>query len=512
MSIRQILRCTLLFGLITFLTGCSGLRMYSETRDKQGATVKKTWGETKVEAVIAVQRENTAALLQEQLKAQEQVSKASRDQKIRSMLTASDGNVESLLVKPVASGVKTLAGSSEALEQWLINRRYDNDYANSRKDEAREFERFGFELPSCDDLKNGKANDTFAEWIASHKVTSGGFISGTLKHAKATCEDYKKGEAPLPIPNAVRVAVGGRLATAAASVASDEQALEDSRIKSLSARNAYRATLGEYDAAIAKTGNQDDPNARKKVQELAAKLKKNLKVVIDSGDQFGVKFLAQERRDSLNAFLAAVADTKSEEAPPAGSSRAAMALILVPDAFDNARQSLADANKPLLVPLVMRKNYEQLNLEAANREIAAQETLVALSRARLSAMTEQAIALQSALDTLKPISSDARNVKVAHVGTLKEVEDRRRIFQALALYFDAEGRLTAEVKKFDYKRSAVLQERQLSLAEVNVMQWNSLIGTSVDQLADYGTTGIKAEQVLALINSLTLLWIGSGVN
>ena len=44
------------------------------------------------------------------------------------------------------------------------------------------------------------------------------------------------------------------------------------------------------------------------------------------------------------------------------------------------------------------------------------------------------------------------------------------------------------------------------------LQWNSLIGTTVDQLADFGTTGIKAEHLVGLLNSLTLLWIGSGVN
>jgi hypothetical protein len=510
-TMRQIIRSSALLALLALLCGCSGLRLYSETRDKQGAALKKSYGEAKVESVIAAQRDNNAALLQEQLAAQEQVSKASRDQKIRAMITSTSGTVDDLLVTPLANEVKTLAGSEDALAQWQLNQRYDADYASRREDEAREFQRFGFELPSCADLQGGKASAALAGWIATRQGTTGGFVSGTLQRAKSTCDDYKKGQAPLPDPTKARVLLGGRLATVATSVASDEEELERIRTKSLAARNAYRAALGEYDAAVADAG-KGDPEARKNVQQLATKLKDNLKLVMDADDAFGIQFLAQEKRDSLTAFLAAVAGTKSGEDPPAGSSRAAMALILVPDAIDNARQSLADAKKPLLVPLLMRKNHEQLNLEAANRDIAAQELIVVLARARLDAMTDQAIAAKDALDTLKPIGSVAKNAKFGEVGKLQSVEERQRIFQALALHFDAEGRLAAEVKKYDYKRSAALQERQLSLAEVNVLQWNSLIGTSVDQLADFGTTGIKAEHILALINSLTLLWIGMGVN
>ena len=508
MPIRPMIGSAALLMSAVLLCGCSSLRLYSETRDKQGEAAKKAWAEVDAKAVIATQRENLGALLQEQLKAQERISTASRDQRIRSMVTSETGTTTSLLIGPANKEIATLAGSPEALKQWLADRQYDADHLASMEKFAREFERFGFELPSCDDLKNGKAGETLSGWIASHPNT-GGFISGALKAGGKECEDYKKGQAPLPA-GAQRVPLGGRLKTEADRVATAEELLEKSRQKSLAARNAFKAALGEYDAAVARL--HTDADAREKVQEAAKKLQASLKLLVDASDVFAVQFLSQERRDSLNAFLAAVADTPAGQEAPAGSSRAAMALILLPDLFDNARQSLADARKPSLVPLLMRKNHEQLNLEAANRDIAAQETLVELARAKLSALTEQARQLQRTLDAIGPTSPEATSARLAVVGKMKSVEDRRRIFQALGLYMDAQGRLTAEVKKFDYKRSAALHERSLSLAEVNVLQWNSLIGTTVDQMADFGTTGIKAEQIVGLLNSLTLLWIGSGVN
>jgi len=63
-----------------------------------------------------------------------------------------------------------------------------------------------------------------------------------------------------------------------------------------------------------------------------------------------------------------------------------------------------------------------------------------------------------------------------------------------------------------FQRSAIGYERALSYAESNVTQWNTRITASVDQMAEFGAAGIKKEDVIALVNSLTLLWIGVGVN
>ena len=508
MATRRLIGFTAMLVSAALLCGCSSLRLYSQTRDKQGEAVKKAWAEVDAKAVITTQRDNMGALLQEQLRTQDRVSGASRDQQIRSMVTADNGTTASLLIEPASKEIAALAGSTQALKQWLANRQYDADHLVSMENFAREFDRFGFETPSCDDLKNGKAAETLSGWIASNSG-SGGIVFGTLKAARKECENYREGEAPLA-PGVQRVPLGGRLSAQAALASSAQAALEERRQQSLAARNAFKAAQGEYDAAVAQL--QAGADARETVQAAAKKLQDSLKLLVSASDVFAVKFLSQERRDSINAFLAAVADTPAGKEAPPGSSRAAMALILLPDLFDNARQSLADAKKPLLVPLLIRKNHEQLNLEAANRNIAAQETLVELGRAKLDALAAQAGQLQRSLDAIGPISAEAKSARVADVGKLNSVEDRRRIFQALGLYLDAHGRLAAQVKGFDYKRDAAVHERSLSLAEVNVLQWNSLIGTTVDQLADFGTTGIKPEHVVGLFNSLTLLWIGSGVN
>jgi hypothetical protein len=82
----------------------------------------------------------------------------------------------------------------------------------------------------------------------------------------------------------------------------------------------------------------------------------------------------------------------------------------------------------------------------------------------------------------------------------------------VALYLDADSRLHAEIRKTNTRVRAMEHERALAAAESNVAQWNALITSGVGQLADFGASGIRPERITALINSLTLLWIGAGVN
>jgi outer membrane protein TolC len=80
------------------------------------------------------------------------------------------------------------------------------------------------------------------------------------------------------------------------------------------------------------------------------------------------------------------------------------------------------------------------------------------------------------------------------------------------LFLDAEGRLRAEAGKTRYRMTALERERTLSIAESNINQWKALIDPSVDLMVAYGTSGLKSSDIQAFLNSLTLLWIGVGVN
>ena len=95
---------------------------------------------------------------------------------------------------------------------------------------------------------------------------------------------------------------------------------------------------------------------------------------------------------------------------------------------------------------------------------------------------------------------------------MKLAEGKSRVLKAASLYLDSRGRLVAAANRTEYQIIALENEQSLAYAEGNIAQWNTLISSVVGQMNDFGDSGIKTENVAALINSLALLWIGKGVN
>jgi hypothetical protein len=161
----------------------------------------------------------------------------------------------------------------------------------------------------------------------------------------------------------------------------------------------------------------------------------------------------------------------------------------------------------------MRRNYEQLNLEAARRDIASREAMVRLSGDMVGALYQQALQLYTAsIELDQPHLKQYYSLAFLEAFSRPPPKDREPIYSAAARYLDALNRLEAKRYKLEYLRIAAIHERSLAYAEVNMQQWQSLIGITVDQVADYSAGGIKPETIGNLINTLGLLWIGVGVN
>lgn len=91
-------------------------------------------------------------------------------------------------------------------------------------------------------------------------------------------------------------------------------------------------------------------------------------------------------------------------------------------------------------------------------------------------------------------------------------DDQIGLWRATAYYLDAVGRLQADEGKIDFKWRALQRDRALAYAESSVMQWSTLIDSHVAQMAEFGASGIKKDDIVALINSISLLGIAIGTN
>lgn len=518
-----------LLSVVVLLTlACSACStLYSETRDRQGQAAKEAWAGVDVSGQIATARKNHAALLAKQLETESALARARRDQLARAIATG--GTVEEKLAKPVRAALTTLAGTRAQADAWL-DALADQAFATRSllKFEA-EFKRFGVELPPCDRLASPKEQAALRDWLAAHPVAAQA-VEPAHSGARAACADPKLTAADrFSLPD-------GMLKSARDAQAAASAGLAALRARGLAERNAYRAAKAAYDAAA--KALDVDPNATSdRVQAAAGKLRDAAETLAALQDVFSVRFLAQEQQDSIDKLLTAIADPPAGAAPPADAGRAAVALVLLPRLIDATRSALADGQKPKLVPLLLAKDLAQIRADAAERDIAAQETLAELLQLKQHWLSERTRALRDAsinLDgTVKPdgtvglaaldmpfmssVAYDALSPVPAKPGAddtagTKRLNDKIRLWKAASFYLDAEGRLKAEAGKVDYQVNALRHEIAITYAESNIQQWNRLISTAVDQLVVYGAAGIRKEDIVALLNSLTLLWIGKGVN
>lgn len=501
------------------LTGCSGLRLHSETRDKQGEAVKDSWSKMDAKAVIVAQRENSARLLKEELEAQDRIGQAISDQTIR---RAAFGWTGMKLGKAVDDALSETVGDAARFVQWADAYQKQLDETAKLRFIARRFEVRGLELPSCElvvNIDEGIRKTTRAPIDAWNTAQTDARrrLDEQYKALEQRCVFVMEAATKV---KGLEPGLAGELGTQLGVLSKADKELQGLRNRHQTARNILRVAQTEYDAAVAEA--TADPSASTKVAAAADKVGKVVDALLKADDAFSLKLVSEIRRDSIDNFFAVLA-TPEGQALPKDAPKAALALKIIPELSDQARTALADANKPLLVPLVMRKNYEQLNVEALTREIAAKETRLEIQRSRLELLRAKGRRLSEAKDAFTGVSATLVSAKLGDVDRAECtepktksskgcVDQRASVRNAAARYFDATGRLDTEARKAQYKSYGAMYEEALGLAEVNVLHWDALIGTSVDQLASYGRSGIKAERILALINSLTLLWIGSGVN
>lgn len=494
-----------LMASLCLLAGCADFPIYSPARDKQGQEAKKAWSEVDLKTKFAVARENLATLRAKELETEDTLHRARRDQMIRAMATG--GTVETKLVKPTEKALGDLAGSVSQAANWSTARKAEITAAKPLVEARVELSEIGVELPPCDALKLDKERAALQAYI-----DNGGFEGSTVLAWRTTAD---KACANPKLTQTTTTPVVGSLGATLAELKEARTELEGLRSRTRAERNEYTAALEAHDKAV--KALQTDPKAEVAVQKAAARVKKAIDVLYANQDVFSVKFLAQERSAALDHFLATVADTKAAEAPPKGTTKAELALLLFPKLYDDTKKALNDAKLPTLAPLVLQKDYEKIQLDAATRDITAQEARIALLEQKLQIQANMTDQFLNASRAFKP-KFQAQSLSVALADQKPATpedpafKEKNALLLGVAQYLDAQTRLQADVRKIEYQLDSAMHERALAYAEANAAQWQTLIGGSVDQLSVYGASGIKPEMLVALLNSVTLLWIGVGVN
>ena len=517
------------------IAGCllNGCAMYSETRDKQGQALKEAYAKVDLKSQFSVPRKNRAGILEQQIATVDRLEIIRRDGMIRAAATARDQTVLGML-----NTMSTLSGA-DALFGKRIDGDTESEQIDSRRQRAEmylglasvdpevvrlrgfiagtlktEFTRRNVTQPSCEDIRdNAKPKLAVDDWIAAHAgQPAAKDIANLMTYMKKSCDEL------LAAQDTQRArTLGGNLGTVSALLIkekADLKALEDKT----------KDDRGEADRALKDRDTAEENDDKDGVRTAAARAEKALAQIKKATDVFSIQFLSDKEQDAIDEFLSTVQNTPPGETPKADSSKAAMAVVLFPDLMIAAQKKLEEVDSISLAPLVLQKKLSRIAYDSATRDIETrteriallqQQTDLLLAQAREHALTDAKIASMRPAVLHLPLSEVLAPPETVAAGKAKvkpTIDEQMAVWRALATYIDEGVRHGGEISKIQFRLDALDSEIALGYSEANVTQWDTLISANVEQLAAYGAAGVKVEQITALINSLTLLWIGSGVN
>lgn len=493
------------------LTGCAGLRPYSEHRHQQATAAQTAWKAVDLPALVAAERGNLDRLLAAELATQSKLATSIRDHRLRYMLGAEP--LGDTLLAPIQADLKRLVGDPAAFAQSRAALQQHRVQAEQRlavlKDE---FSAKRLPMPRCADMAGNALPDTLRQWRQSAQALDAAEIDAAIDQLRKVCATSDGTDDTLITK--VYQPLGGQMAEALQHYQAESQALAQRRQQAAEAQARYAQAQAGYQAAV--QAGQVDPKAVPAVADAAQQLDKAVHALEGSHNPWADEFLSQERLHRLDGLLQVVTDGQHEDT-------GASALVILPELVDQAREAAASHRRPLAVPLLIRRDIETLKLQAAQRDIATQQAALRLSRELLDALYQQAHQLWLAERELQQDGTgpgappDLRKLLTVPLADAltdgkTTATQKEALYSAAGRYLDSLKRLEARRHQLELRRIAQAHERRLAYAEINALQWKALIDVSVNQVADVSAGGIQAGHVATLLNTVGLLWIGHGVN
>jgi hypothetical protein len=287
------------------------------------------------------------------------------------------------------------------------------------------------------------------------------------------------------------------------------------------AERAAAEAQGVYKQALAQQG-ASGPRDLKSLQDRAKPLRAALETLRQAGGTVGGEKVAEERIARLDRLLEAAAtgkvDDKTLEDPELRN--AVLVVAGLPAIGDEALRVQADRRKPPVSPLLIEKQRQEIQRDAAARAVERARRRVELRRQKVDALVLELRLLQRAR-----IAADharaAANAGTNPFGlTLREAlgggtagVTKRHLYESIMFYVDSIATARLRQEQLELQLVAVDHEEAVDSAQTAIGLWNALIATPINELVAYHASGVKAEEIAALVIQLvTLGGIAIGVN
>lgn len=532
----QSAQTTLVVLIAALLSGCSGFRLYSDTRDKQGQAATKAWSEVDLSAYFQAARVRRKQLIDQEVQTTSERVLAQRDSTIRAIvdlpLNAKNGleiglfaridsDLETALrpsPKPPATAASSPGGSlpgtpylalsnsfKTRIDAWQSSRDALARHVGEQQFDAGMLELVGAPRLSCGDL-GGTAFPTWkATASARAAITAQSFVDDLTDNCASQAADQSA-------IDEIASSFGGTLGESWKRMLEVEKriAVETARAKKQEA--VYRRAQSEYDKALqASKAAADQPLVSAAIRAAAANLTRAFEALAALQNAVSAELVAKERIDKIDALLA---DLQASKDPAADATKAEVVVLLLPKILDDA-QAIERVRTTVTKPsLLIRRDLESTRWSLAKMEVQSQEKILGLERAMFESQAQEAILIQRASDALKPVRGTplAGMTFGEAVSKADSPQLKVALYDGAGRYIDAIGRQRLTTETLSIQRSSLGYEQSLAYSENSASQWDTLIAAVVGQAAEFGASGQKIDNYKDIIQTLVLLWIGSGVN
>lgn len=501
-------------------SGCANLYLHSDTRQHQAEAASKAWTDVETSTLFTTERENLDKLAEAEQQTQVHVAAAIRDYMAAAIVNpgregeASGARekrtLQGTVLKPARAQFESLVGPFDSYDQRI--QAADKLLPSQRSIEGlvARLQDIGSPTSDCPNATDPPAPDAPTQtWL---DTLSAGARAGAKDDLKTLAEDCKTLLNLIAEQKAAGVdaAPVGQLKAAVGQLERDRRDVTSQRTVFLRAKARYDAALKAHaEAVAAAAGAPADVGAT--VAAKAALLKQAIDQLRLLQNAFAREFVAAETIDSIDVSLSAIAAGKEDD----DSSKGVVFAIQAPALIDRYRTALAEARKPLVLPLLIRRNAEQLQRAAAAADVKLTEAKVEVSTRIVAAVLAQAAALRRATRELDDAAGpNAAVLDQPWADAMASTRGRQKqlLLSGTARYLDAASRLQGERYRLEYARIALDHQRGLAYAEASVAQWANLIGAGVSQLDTFAKGGIDKTVLSDLAKVLGLFWIGNGVN
>ena len=306
------------------------------------------------------------------------------------------------------------------------------------------------------------------------------------------------------------------------------ESLNEKQMAANAARAEYDASNQAYKAALAEL-EADLPDAEDKAKALLKKaggaldaLSGMIKLGQKVENPVGTAAQADERIQQLREIVAALggaksAGDKSTLSPDVRTHLAAIATL--PRLIDDSAEMFEEAQAARLAPLMLEISYQEQVAIGAKRRVAAEVENVERMKAAYFTLVAQAGKIAESRERLDagigllPGAESRRLYELLNGANRNPTPAQEALLDSLAIYYETEVKQELAVQKIQYQSAAVAYQRNLDEDEIALNEWLALARSDSQILSAYFASGMKAEDIAALLVQLVGLGgIAVGVN